>query len=431
MIKKIFSLLALFLVGVLMSSVVLADVSIESVKIDGTTVSESSTNYILDVDRGDNINVKVTLKNLVDDSTDSLTLNDVQIEAVLRGIDSKESIDDITDTFDMKINVTYVKELTLPLIQKMNQDKYKLRIRISDRDSVTFEKTYELDIGTKRHDVEIRDVVLSPDNEVKAGRALLATVRVRNRGEKAEDGVKIVVSIPKLGVSATDFIDTLEKEGDKDDQATSEEMFLRIPDDAETGEYTVRVEAIFDDGDEKSAKETKIFVLGEESTPAASAPKPEDKTIITIAVDKQSVIKGGAESSYLIALTNAGSSSKTYTISADGANWVNLRVSPNVLVINSGDTKAFTVFASAKENAPAGSQIFTATISSGDKILKQLPLSLNVQEAAAGSSKLKRVLEVGLVVLVILLVIIGIIIGFSKLRGDEGEGEKGDEKTYY
>jgi len=71
------------------------------------------------------------------------------------------------------------------------------------------------------------------------------------------NGVKVVVSIPDLGVSASDFIDELEAEGDdNDDQATTEEMFLRIPDNAETGEYTVRIEVYFDDMDKKNVKET-------------------------------------------------------------------------------------------------------------------------------------------------------------------------------
>ena len=429
MMKKIFSLLTVFLIGVLMSATALADVSLWFVKVNGNAVTESGTNFILDVDRGEDIDVKIGLNS-------NVSLNNVQIEAVLRGIDSSDSVDDITDTFDMKAGVSYTKTLTLPLIQKIDQDQYKLRVRISDRDSVTVEKTYELDIGTQRHDVEIRDVVLSPDTEVKAGRALLATVRVRNRGEKAEDGVKVVVSIPKLGVSAADFIDELEKEGDDDDQATTEEMFLRIPDDAETGEYTVRVEVYFDDMDKKSTKETKIFVLGQDNK-AAEKPKAaetsDEKTIITVAANKQNAVKGGAEVGYPIALTNAGASSKTYTVRADGAAWANLKVSPsNVLVIDAGDSKAFTVFASAKENAPIGDQTFTVTISSGDKVLKQLPLSMSVSEGqATGVSKLKRGLQVGLVILVILLVIIGLIIGFSKLRGEEEEEEKGGEKTYY
>ena len=207
-------------------------------------------------------------------------------------------------------------------------------------------------------------------------------------------------------------------------------MFLRIPDNAETGEYTLRVEVFFDDGDKRNSKETTIFVLGQDK--AVAKPKAEEKTIITVAVGKQSVVRDGAEAAYPIALTNAGTSSKIYTISADGAAWANFRVSPsNVLVIDAGDSKAFTVFVSADANAPVGDQTFTVTINSGDKVLKQLPLNINVQEGASGVSKVKRGLEVGLVVLVILLVVIGLIIGFSKLRGDEEEEEKEEGKEYY
>ena len=131
-------------------------------------------------------------------------------------------------------------------------------------------------------------------------------------------------------------------------------------------------------------------------------------------------------------MTNAGTSDKTYTVRTDGAAWASFRVAPsNVAVIGAGESKAFTVYASANKGAPVGEQIFTVTISSNDKTLKQLPLSINVQvESASGTSTLKRSLEVGLVVLVILLVIIGLIIGFSKLRGDEEEEGK-EGKEYY
>jgi len=425
MMKKIFSLLTVFLIGVLMSATALAAITIGDVKVNGDIIADSTdaSNFVLDVERGDDLKIKVTIK------ADPSDVDDVQIEAVLRGIDSRVRVEDVSDVFDASANVTYIKKLTLPLIEKIDQDGYLLRIRVSDRNSATVEKTYELRIDTKRHDVEVRDVVLSPNTEVKAGRALLATVRVRNRGEKDEDGVKVVVSVPGLGVSAADFIDELEKEDDDDDQATTEEMFLRIPEDAETGEYEVVVEVYYDDGDKKNSYVTSIFVLGTDRV--MEKPKADEKTIITIAADKQNVVQGGAEVAYPIALTNAGASSKTYTVQADGAAWANLRVSPNVLVIGAGGSKAATVYVSANENAPVGDQTFTATISSGEKVLKQLPLSVSVQEGkASGTTKLKRGLEVGLVILVILLVIIGLIIGFSKLRGEE-EAEEGEEKTYY
>ncbi len=424
MMKKLFGLLTVFIIGVLMSSMAFAAITVDFVKVNGDEVKESATNFVLDVDRGDELDVKVRLSSDKD-------VKDVQVEAVLRGIDSRETVDDITDTFDMKTNVSYTKTLSLPLIGKIDQDKYKLRIRISDRDVNTTEKTYELQIGTERHDVEVKDVVLSPSTEVKAGRALLATVRINNRGEKDEDGVKVVVSIPDLGVSAADFIDELEAEDKDDDQATTEEMFLRIPDDAKTGEYEVVVDVYFDDLDKKNSYKTTISVLGEEE--AMEAPKSDEKTIITIAADRQNAAKG-QEVAYPIALTNAGASSKTYSVRADGAASASFRVAPsNVLVIEAGESKAFTVYATAGKDAAAGEQTFTVTISSNDKVLKQLPLSMNVQESATATSTLKRGLEVGMVVVVILLVIIGLIIGFSKLRGDEEEeGKEGKEgKEYY
>jgi len=424
MMKNILSLLTVFLIGVLMSSVALAVISIDEVKVDGDIITKSSTNFMLDVERGDDLKIKVKIKS-------NTSIDDVQIEAVIRGIDSRTRVEDITDTFDVKVGVTYIKKLTLPLIEKIDQDGYKLRIRVSDRNNPTVEETYELIVDTKRHDVEVRDVVLSPSTEVKPGRALLVTVRLRNRGEKDEDGVKVVVSIPGLGVSAADFIDELEKEGDNDDQATTEEMFLRIPDNAERGEYEVEVDVFFDDGDKRNSYVTTIFVLGDEKV--VEKPKAEEKTIITVATGKQSAVQGGGEVAYPITLTNMGASSKTYTVSADGAAWANFRVSPsNVLVIGSEGSKAFTVFVSASKDAPVGDQTFTVTINSGNKVLKQLPLSLDVQEGqVSGTAKLKKGLEVGLVVLVILLVIIGLIIGFSKLRGEEEEEGSEEEKTYY
>src|SRR3989344_4652343 len=118
MIKNLLNLLVVFILGVLMSTVAFAAVNIDSVKVDGTTMTQSSTNMILDAERGDEIEVKVQI-------TPSTDMKDVEIEAVLRGIDSKDKVEDMTDTFDVKQGVSYVKKLALPLVQKMDQDRYK------------------------------------------------------------------------------------------------------------------------------------------------------------------------------------------------------------------------------------------------------------------------------------------------------------------
>ena len=295
---KILSVLALLLVSVLAMSNVASAVSatIDEVKLDGDTLSPSSNNAVLDVDRDQELEVRVRF-------TATANQDNVQVEAAIRGYDHGDLIEDITDAFDVKTGNSYIKKLTLPLRERMDQGKYLLRVRIEDRAGATVTQTYTLDVDTERHNLQVYDVVLSPGETVNAGRALLAAVRVRNRGEKDEKNVKVTVSIPELGVSASDFIDEIEKSEDDDDETTSEELYLRIPDDAETGDYTLVTELQYDLGDEYVTQEQVIRVVGSEK----AMEEKKEKTILTVAADAQSLQAGGAEVAYPITLTNAGS----------------------------------------------------------------------------------------------------------------------------
>jgi len=427
--KSKFGLLTIFLVS-LMAVCGMANalnITIDEVKVDGDVLSETSTNKVYDFEKDQDLTVKVRV-------TANEDIDDVQIEAALRGYDHNDLMEDITDVFDMKAGVTYTKKLDIPLRLRMDQDRYKLRVRIEDRDGDTTQVNYELEVDSKRHVLMIKDIILSPENEVKAGRALLAAVRLKNYGEKDEDGIRVKVSIPELGVSATDYIDELEKEGDDDDATTTEELYMRIPSEAKTGDYMLRVEVMYDDGDEREVKEMIIKVKSQcDEDPFSCAPKDDKaKTVITLAAGAQTTAQGGAEAVYPITLTNEGTASKTYVISADGANWATFRVSPsNVLVVGAGESKAVNVYVAASKDAPVGEQTFTVTIKSGEKTLKEIPMKVSVSEGKVSAwSKIKRGLEVGLVVLVVLLVILGLIIGFNKLKGEEEE-TKEEGETYY
>jgi len=420
------SLLAFVIIGVLaMSSIACAQYVIEEVELDDDTLSASSTNVVRALDRGDEFEVKIHLTSDVD-------FKNVQVEAEMRGYDHDDRVEDITDVFDMKAGVTYVKKLTLKFAERLDQDRYKLRVQIEDRDSNTVEETYELEIETKRHLLTIKDIVFSPEDTVKAGRALLTTVRVANDGQEDEEGVKIKVSIPALGISASDYIDELEAEGKDDDEKTSEELYMRIPDCSEPGDYKVRVEVIYDDGDEKITKETIISVR-EGDFCETEAAKEKPKTIITVGVESQDLTQGQGGAVYPLTITNMGTTTKSYTVGVEGVDSFGAsRVSPsNFVVLGAGETKAVYVYVSAKEDAPVGQNMFAVTVSSGGEVLQQITLKANVlAKTAAGWDKVKRALEVGLVVLVILLVILGLIIGFSKLKGKE-ETEETESQTYY
>ena len=233
--------------------------TINEVKVDGNIVVDSLITpiNILDLERSQKVEVRVKLTAISD-------IDNVQVEAVMRGSDFHETVEDLSDTFNMKSGVSYVKKLSLVLPSRLEQDKFRLRVRADSRSGDTTSKDYEIQISSKRHSITIKDILLNPENDVKAGRTLLASLRLKNTGQKDEKGVKVRISIPELGISASDFVNKIEKEGQNDDQATSSELFLRIPQNTETGLYTLKAEALFRDGDEFVAKETKIRVIGEE-----------------------------------------------------------------------------------------------------------------------------------------------------------------------
>ena len=75
MIKQLFSLLTVFLIGILMSSVAYAShIEIIQVKIDNDVITESGNNFIRDVERGEELKIKVEIRG-------NQSVDDVQIEA--------------------------------------------------------------------------------------------------------------------------------------------------------------------------------------------------------------------------------------------------------------------------------------------------------------------------------------------------------------
>lgn len=455
--KTIVGLIALMIL--LMSlSIVSAQIDEDSVEVylDNVLLEEGNDNAFQVVERGETLDLKVVFK--ASNTTDPDEI--VEISGEIKGDDHDDIIADETDTFDLNEGGRYIKRLKLKLTDRMDvsgSGQYDLRVNIDGRTrDIAVRKFFRLKVETPQHAVKIDDIIFSPMNKVKAGRALLTTVRVENDGDRNEDGVKIVVSIPELGLSAASFIDQLEKEGQDDDSTESEPMYIRIPDCAEAGLYTVKVDVYYDDGDERVSEETSIDVIagdaceldstrggndnnyndqnnGQDQEPQTRPAVPQ--TVITVGAQSQDLQSGAGGAIYPITLTNNGPRTKTYTVAVDTAStFADVRVSPsNVLVVGAGETKSAFIFVSAKPGVAAGQYGFSVTISSNNEVLQQVPLTANVVGGAAkvAGSNLKRALEIGLIVLVVILVILGLIIGFNKLRSDEEESKEESTQTYY
>jgi len=413
--------LILFVVGILSTAIVSALSTVQEVKINGD-VFQSGDHLV--VERGDTLNIKIKLQA-------SQPENNIEADAAILGYEysDHESLSDSTHVFDLDANDTVYKTLTVTVPDKVEKDYYDLRIRVGTRTESAFEGLYRLHIVEQRHYVVIKDIVLSPENEVKSGRSLLAIVRVKNMGEKDEEGIKIKVSIPDLGISGSEYIDEL-KAGES---TSSEEIYLRIPACVKTGDYEVKAAIEYDEGYEESTAFTLVHIVEEETCQPKPTPETtNEQTIIMVGAVAQEVKKGGPGTVYPITIKNAGTSAQTYTIDTKGADdWATLQISPsNVFILQPGDIKSVYIYLSPKETVAEGEHMFTITVTSAGQE-KDIPVSATVSGKLAPVSwaNFKKGLEIGLIVLVVLLVILGLIIAFNRLGGKEEKEE--ENQTYY
>ncbi|MCM2325252.1 MAG: hypothetical protein NDI94_02225 [Candidatus Woesearchaeota archaeon] len=407
-----------------------------TVKVNGRIVKNDVT-VLKAFERGEELDVEIEFTSLQD-------AEDVQIFAYLAGYHRSkahsEDIFDLTSTFDTEASVSYRKTLSLRLPDDFEYDtgdELKLRIEIADKFHTGFSRVYNLKVEPQRDSVVIQDIVLDPDSAVMAGRGLFSSVRVRNMGEDTEESLRIEVSMPSLGLKATEYIDELEA----DESTTSEDMFLRIPACADAGTYVVRATVSYADGDEEIVKEEKIEVVEDENCGAnvgtGTGTSGTDKTVVTVP-GKQDVVKGTTGSVYPIIIQNNGATDRSYELKVSGLDsWATFRMDPGAFVImKAGETKTVYLYVTPKEDAQPGEKIFMVGVeTSGDS--KQIPLTANVVEGektsgsfSFGKMDMKSALEIGLVVLVVLLIILGLIVGFNKLKGSEEKDEVSGQ-TYY
>lgn len=401
------ALLAIVILSVFAAAASALPLTVDRVEIDDIELTANQVNR-LDLERGDRYEVEVLF-------TAQEDLDEVEVQVFVSGFEYND-IDrafDVTPTFDADANVTYRKRLHVTFSDLFEEDDYKLRLVISDRNNDAVIQNYNLKMDVPRHKMKIEDILFTPGSTIKSGSALLGIVRVRNQGEKDEDDVKVTVSIPDLGISASDFIEEVEA---TDEEEETEELFLRIPRCTKPGIYETEIIVEYDNGYRRTTARKDIEVLSDETCSLESDEKP--KTTLSLGSQLQTVLQGGS-AAFPLTITNNARTGKSYSIAVDAGDWAEISVTPTSnTVLNGGETSTLYINVKADKKAPIGAQVIKTTISSGDKIIKQIQLTANV---AKGGSRFRGFLEIALIVLVVILIILGLIIGFSRLKRDDEE----------
>jgi len=419
--KKISLLIALLLSLVLVSAVNALPVTLDKVEVDDVELSASAVNR-LSVERGQDVEVEVRLS-----SSDKL--KNVEVEAFLSGFEYNDvsRVSDLTQVFDMDTNVTYVKKLRLKLSDLVEEDDYKLRIIVSDRNNDELVENFALKVDVPRHGLKIKNLVQTPEGSVRAGQALLAKVRLRNMGEKDERDVKVTFSLPDLGVSGTTFVDEVEN-NDKEEE--SEEVYLRLPKCAKEGTYLLKVDVEFDNNHRKVSETKPVTLLANEDCKEGTSQQKS----VTLGSSLENVKRGGS-ALFPVTLTNNEKTSKSFSLNVNAPQGLTVKVSPtSTVLLNAGETQTIYVTVASDQTTPLGALSLSGSVTSGSDVLQQLTFTLNVgDDSSASALNVKDVLQVALVVLLALLILVGLVFAFSRLKdnGEETPRKKSKAETYY
>ncbi|MBI2545673.1 hypothetical protein HYV81_00670 [Candidatus Woesearchaeota archaeon] len=319
------------------------DISIDSVEIEGGAVAENENNFI-SFDNGNDLDVRVRLTALE-------RVEDAHIDAILM-FENGDVIADATTTFDMAKDENSVKKLKLP-IPRFDLGNLMLKVRIIDAEGDSEEKLYGLKVSQEKLPMIISSLSLNPENNIEAGKSLSAALNIKNSGVVPLEGMLAKVSIPELGVSAVRFIDSIEANG----KPLTEEFLLRIPPEAPSGTYKIRLEISSQFNDEGIVKELP-FSIGKKSALAM-----QELTEINAPIDGQ-VIGDGRTAAYPVEISNKGANAKSYTILVKNLDFGTYFVSPsNSILIKPWETKSVTLFVTA-DRKEYGQKHFTVLVKS-------------------------------------------------------------------
>lgn len=319
---------------------------------------------------------------------------------------------------DMIEGSTYTRTLNLKMPDNIKVtdtgETYTLSIRMKDGkgNDVDWEQNFEVTVQKANDNVEIQKVMTTYAN---AGEPMIVTVVAKNIGSDSEDDVYVKVSIPELGLVSEERMGDIASvdSGDDEDVATAD-VPIRIPEDAESGIYTLKVEVYNDDEDVVVSATKSISINGA---------VPSEKFVEVVPIVASQDVGQGQTATYTLRVANLGDSTKTFSVIVEGTDgWATYQVNPLAVTLNADSSQMITVAIAAADKALIGEHKFTVKVKSDDAE-KSVSLISNVKEASGIDTML-----ISVIVLAVVLVILIAVLVKTRKSGDEIAES---EESYY
>ncbi len=321
-----------------------------------------------------------------------------------------------TDPIDAFVGTLYKEKVELKIRDDIETSPYgeiyTLSVTIKDGKGKILEST-TVDLNLQRENdlLEIQKVMVP--SFLEAGKPAIMTVVLKNIGSDEQEDVYVKVQSKELGLELEERAgDIASMDDDEDEDTATVDFPIRIPKDAYEGVYTFIIEAYNDNVEVSTTKTVSIEGIK----------KAEDTTEV-VPMQKSLNIKQGSSGTYSISVLNLGDSAQTYSISLEGLDgWASYQTIPLGVKVGPEASQLIEVVLSVSDKALLGEHAFTVSIESNGEVVKELPLTANVEK----SNKINAML---ISVIVLAIVLVALVIILVKTRKSEDDAEL--EESYY
>ncbi|MEK6825365.1 MAG: hypothetical protein AABY00_01110 [Nanoarchaeota archaeon] len=394
------SLVAVFALLIIFSSNVSAFARIASVEVgDAEAVRFGQINVAASA--GESLPVLVRF-------TADKNASDVRVQAELnsRGKDYQAE----TERFDVIAGGVYTKRLNVVMPKNIDpSERLSLEVKISNAAFGTSDrKVIPINAQRESYLLEILDAEM--DTKASAGTVLPITIVLKNRGSHLAEDTFVTARIPTLGVQERAYFGDLsavdKADPDKED-AAERILFVRIPENAKAGIYTVEIEATNDDSTSAVSKKIAISDTGAQSV------------VVSSSNSKNFAV--GEKTTYSMTILNSGNKAKIYTLATESLSEdFKLTLNEPVIVVPAGNSKVLDIDATASNT---GSYGFTVSVTSDGALVKKETFTAKVEGKKGVEGNTTVVLTVILAIVFVVLLVVLIVLLTRKPEKTKEFGE--------
>jgi len=354
--------------------------------------------------RADNGNIAVVAGEtypVVVQFTSASNANDVEVFAWIQG----ERADRVDREFiDLVAGNVYKSKLSVTIPEKVEaEEELTLYVRV-ESDAGNWEDTYTLQ--AQRQDYNIEVLLVEMDSEAKVGSNVAINVVLKNMGRHEAEDTMVKVEMPELGISKTSYFedlavtDTCDSDGECDTSDSRERrIFLKLPEEAQTGIYEVVVTAYTDDAKTVVSKALKVTETAIKSEVLAN---PSSQTFAV-----------GEEVVYELLLVNTGNQIAVYDLMPSESNALSISLSDSLVTVPAGSSKVVKVYVRANQEGTFG---FAIDVNS-----KNFSDSARYTASVEGKALSNNVIALTIILAIIFLVLIVILIVLLTRKPEQTE----------